>query len=156
MKSLNQADFFNDQGLASPFYRVSVKAIIRDPAGRVLAVADGTGTFELPGGGWEHEEDFEVALRREIEEELGATVESIGPLSFAYRGRDHRPFVWLRIVTEATLRSQDFRLDEDEVTEARFVDREEFLALNWCDLDKEVLEHIDKIWPPVEKVTAKQ
>ena len=148
--AMDRADFFDDRGLGSPFYRVSVKAIARDDAGRVLAVADDTGTFELPGGGWEHRENFELALRREIEEELGVAVENVGPLMFAYRGRDHRPFVWLRIVAEVTLKSYDFRLDQDEVTEARFVDREEFLALNWCELDREVLGYVDKLWPPVE------
>lgn len=151
-------NFFDETGLKSPYYRVSVKAIVRDDTGRVLVVADDTGTFELPGGGWEHGETFDEALGREFAEEMGATVSEVGDLLFAYYGRGTyqgsvRPCLMLRVVAEARLDSHDFVVDKDEVTEVRFVDRDEFLQLNWCDTDPEIVKYADKIWPPVEKNT---
>jgi ADP-ribose pyrophosphatase YjhB (NUDIX family) len=133
------------------FYRVAGKAIIRDAEGRVLVVADNSGTYELPGGGWEHDEDFETCLTRELKEELGAEVTEVGDVLFYYRGRGVRGHVMLRIAAQVELASHEFTLDEDEVTEARFVDREAFLTLNWCSEDREVTEHVGKLWPPVEK-----
>ncbi|RYH58779.1 MAG: NUDIX hydrolase, partial [Alcaligenaceae bacterium] len=53
------------------FYRVSVKALIRDDAGNVLVVKENQDTWSLPGGGIDHGEVPEVALLRELKEELG-------------------------------------------------------------------------------------
>ena len=52
------------------FYRVSAKAVIRDTQNRVLMVEDG-GSFDLPGGGVEHGENFKQTLVREFVEEIG-------------------------------------------------------------------------------------
>ncbi len=54
------------------FYRVSAKAIIMDNQKRVLMVQENyeDGDFDLPGGGIDHGEDFEQALRRELMEEV--------------------------------------------------------------------------------------
>ena len=144
-------DYTDGYELPSTYYRVAAKGIIRDDAGRILAVADHTGTYELPGGGWEHDEDFETCLKREIKEELGVGASIIGSLLFTYRGIGAGKQIMLRIVAEAKLASHDFDLDNDEVTSVRFVGRDEFLVLNWCDEDREVVEHVDELWPPVEK-----
>lgn len=58
----------------------------------------------------------------------------------------------LRIAAVVELQTHDFVLDEDEVTEARFVDRDEFLQLNWCGEDQEVVQQVGKLWPPVDKI----
>lgn len=144
---MNQAGYFDHKGLCSPFYRVTAKAIVRDEAARVLVVADATGTYELPGGGWEHDEDYATCLRRELQEELGATVVSVGDPLLVYRGRGARPHVLLRIAALVKLADHHFTPDNDEVTEARFVDRQEFLALRWCPEDQEVTRHVDTLWP---------
>ena len=54
------------------FYRVSLKAVIRDSDGRVLVnkEQDST-TWNLPGGGWDHGESEFEALARELKEEIG-------------------------------------------------------------------------------------
>jgi len=155
LNGMDPKDYFDKTGLKSPYYRVSVKAIVRDDAGRVLVCADDTGTFELPGGGWEHGEDFDEALAREFAEEMGVELASVGNLLFTYYGRgtykgEVRKCLMLRIVAEAELKSHDFILDKDEVTEVRFVDREGFLSLNWCDTDVDIVRHVDKLWPPVK------
>lgn len=52
------------------FYRVTVKGIIRDERGRVLAVKEyDSDAWSLPGGGIDHEETLEQALAREMYEE---------------------------------------------------------------------------------------
>ncbi len=53
------------------FYRLSVKAIIKDDKGLVFAVWDKDSFWNLPGGGVDHGEDIVTALHREIEEEVG-------------------------------------------------------------------------------------
>lgn len=153
---IDYANYFDETGLKSPYYRVSAKAIVRDNQNRVLVCADDTGTYELPGGGWEHGEAFETALAREFQEEMGVEVEHVGDLLFAYVGRgtyrgEVRECLMLRIVAEAKLKSFDFVYDKDEVTEVRFVTREEFLNLNWCDTDPDVVKYVDKIWPPAKE-----
>lgn len=144
---MDHSYYFDDKGLRSPFYRVSAKAVIRDGKGRVLVCTDVSGTYELPGGGWEHGETFEEALSREVAEELGVKVERVGGLQFAYAGLGPRSHMMLRIVVDAELASHDFKLDEDEVTAARFVDRDEFLALEWCMEDQGIVKYVDKLWP---------
>ncbi len=52
------------------FYRVSVKALIRDQAGNVLMVSEKGGDFSLPGGGWDYGESLEECLKRELREEV--------------------------------------------------------------------------------------
>ena len=51
------------------FYRVSVKAVIRDEQGRILVVKEGKADWSLPGGGWDHGESEHEALARELYEE---------------------------------------------------------------------------------------
>ena len=56
------------------FYRVSLKAVIRNNNGEVLVNKEGTSdTWNLPGGGWDHGETEHAALARELQEEVGYT-----------------------------------------------------------------------------------
>ncbi len=56
------------------FYRVSLKAIIRNDKGEVLLNKEGdSDTWSLPGGGWDHGETEHEALARELHEEVGYT-----------------------------------------------------------------------------------
>jgi 8-oxo-dGTP diphosphatase len=62
--------------------RNAVRALLLDPADRVLLVRfefPRVTVWATPGGGKEADEDDEVALRRELDEELGLVDVSIGP-----------------------------------------------------------------------------
>ena len=65
------SDWTNDQA----FYRVSLKALIRDDKNRILMVSEKSGDFSLPGGGFDHEESVHECLKRELFEEIGLTSE---------------------------------------------------------------------------------
>lgn len=54
----------------STFYRVSIKAIIRNNAGEVLLTKEGDWAWSFPGGGIEHGETESEALKRELLEEV--------------------------------------------------------------------------------------
>jgi 8-oxo-dGTP diphosphatase len=56
---------------------VSLKALIFDADRSILVAQTKDGFWELPGGGWEHGETMQNCLRREVMEELGASVKEI-------------------------------------------------------------------------------
>lgn len=53
----------------STFYRVSLKAIIRNENNEVLVVKENGSAWSLPGGGMDHEETIHQGLVRELYEE---------------------------------------------------------------------------------------
>ena len=54
------------------FYRISLKAVIRNENGDVLVNRErGHGNWSLPGGGWDHGESVIDCLKRELNEEVG-------------------------------------------------------------------------------------
>lgn len=60
------------------FYRVGLKAMIRNSKGEVLLVKENSDKWDLPGGGLDHGEAPEDCLRRELLEEAGLTGLAIG------------------------------------------------------------------------------
>jgi 8-oxo-dGTP pyrophosphatase MutT (NUDIX family) len=60
------------------FYRVSIKAIIEDNDGRALFVQEKDGRWHLPGGGLENGETIAECLKRELLEEHGTRLISMG------------------------------------------------------------------------------
>ena len=55
------------------FYRVAVKALIKNDAGKILLVKEKSDKWDLPGGGLDHGEEPEDGIKRELQEELGIT-----------------------------------------------------------------------------------
>lgn len=132
--------------LPSPFYRVAVKAIIFDDQQRMLMAITHDGNSEIPGGGWEHGESLEDCLRREVREELGVDLKNISPIWFTFRGTSKFGWNVLRIAVRAELASTDFK-PGDSMAQARFVSREELLALPYLDpADAAIKNCVDIIW----------
>lgn len=132
--------------LPSTIYRVTIKAIIRDAKGRMLVGRAPDNTWEVPGGGWEYGESFDECIRREIIEELGVHIKRIGSILFTYIGPEHdnKP-IMLRLATEVELESLDFKLGD--LVEARFVDKNELLALPFVPNEAPIKTCVDQIWP---------
>lgn len=124
------------------FYRVSLKAIIRDADNRVLVVKEQSDSWSLPGGGLDHNESVQGALKRELYEEARITApftfEAVGihPLWLELKS------VWLLwVVFNVKLDGAfDFGVGQD-ATEVAFVDptsfkhstsRTERLVYKWC------------------------
>lgn len=86
------------------FYRVSLKAVIRDGAGRILVVKENGSEWTLPGGGWDHGESERDCLMRELLEEVGYggdfTYRPIATQSFYM---PHRQAWLLWVVYEVTI-----------------------------------------------------
>jgi 8-oxo-dGTP pyrophosphatase MutT (NUDIX family) len=54
------------------FYRISLKAVIRNADGQILVNRErGHHNWSLPGGGWDHGETVLACLKRELNEEVG-------------------------------------------------------------------------------------
>jgi 8-oxo-dGTP pyrophosphatase MutT (NUDIX family) len=137
----------NYDDIQSPFYRVSLKAIIFDDQQRLLVVGINNGTWEMPGGGWEFDETVQECLNREFLEELGVELESVEPASsLFYAGKNKRGYRSLKLAVKATIRNNNFVFGED-VVEAKYVTQQELLALNMDDDEAGIKQFIDCIWP---------
>lgn len=103
------------------FYRVSVKALVRNELGEVLVLKENQDTYSLPGGGLDHGEEPIAGLQREIAEELGVAITSAKPHSTKtfYLQSKQAWLMWS--VFTAEIDSHDFALGPG-VTEARFID----------------------------------
>lgn len=133
--------------LPSPFYRVTIKAIILDDQKRLLVgkgEEDSDG-WELPGGGLEHKESIEECLTREIEEELGVGVKEIGKVSFIYRGRSVHGWIILRVAIPVKLK--DFNFKYGDMTEAKFITKDELQSLVFAADEGTIKDCADLIWP---------
>lgn len=56
---------------ADYLFRVSLKAVIFNPEGKLLDTNEASRSWHLPGGGMEHGETIEQGIKRELREELG-------------------------------------------------------------------------------------
>jgi 8-oxo-dGTP pyrophosphatase MutT (NUDIX family) len=117
-----------------------------DDERRLLVLENDEGEYELPGGGWEHGESFAECIAREIDEELHASVASVGDIVFTYgKVSLTRGYHVIRLVAHCTLSTFDFRPD-DSIVSARYVDRAEFLLLDLQYSEGNLHDFVDKIW----------
>jgi ADP-ribose pyrophosphatase YjhB (NUDIX family) len=107
--------------LPSTFYRVAVKALITNEAGNLLLQKEEDSTaWDVPGGGWEYGETLEECIGREVKEELGVEVASIGPIAFIVQTRNLRDVYTVRIGVPVSLASYDMRPG----TEVKYIDED--------------------------------
>lgn len=123
-------------------YRVSLKVIIRDESQKVLVVKEKGSQWSLPGGGIDHGESIDEALRRELYEEVLITA----PFSYSFLGTDaffvenkQRWQMWL-VYDLQIQKGFSYGAGED-ADEAMFIDplllkdspaRSEQLVYKWC------------------------
>ena len=100
-------------------------ALVRDPAGRVLAVEPTyKDTWEIPGGSVEADESPRAACIREIEEELGLTIDLGRLLCLEWQGPEpDRTESVMFVYDGGILREPDaIRLPSNELASFRFVE----------------------------------
>jgi 8-oxo-dGTP pyrophosphatase MutT (NUDIX family) len=131
--------------LPSPFYRVSLKVLVLDEQKRLLMCQAPDGEWEPPGGGWEHGESIYECLNRELTEELGVKIKSLGNIMTAYTGFNKRGFKTIKIAYSAELESLDFQYGDKGG--AKFVTKEELLLLKMSTDEEKLKEQLDIIWP---------
>ena len=133
--------------IPSTFYRVSVKALVFDHEDRLLVMQNRDGTWELPGGGWEHEEKLDDCLRREVQEELGVGVSSIDTSTIhpCVGHATSARYPWLKLAMNVELSSHDFTLDPRMQT-TRYVSFDEFRALTMHRSEQCLQDSADLLW----------
>lgn len=104
------------------FYRVSVKAFIKDRSGRVLVLKENQDTWSLPGGGLNHGEEASDAIKRELNEELGIQDAGISKINQVRTFELKTKQAWLLwLVYDVDINETVFRLGEG-VFEACYID----------------------------------
>jgi 8-oxo-dGTP diphosphatase len=112
------------------FYRVSVKALIRNEKGEVFVVKEDGDFWGLPGGGLDHGELPRDAIKREMMEELNVATLEVGEIVYSkpiYLDRIDTWMLW--VVYEATLNETEFTFG-DGVTDAKYISVEELEGLD--------------------------
>lgn len=108
------------------FYRVSLKALIRNADGKVLVVKENGSAWSLPGGGIDHEETIHEALKRELYEEALIEhdfTESIADTAILYVKSKEAWLLWL--VYKINIDEFTYGVGED-ADEVAFVDPAQF------------------------------
>ena len=109
------------------YYRVSVKALIRDADGKLLVCKENSPNWSLPGGGVDHGEEPLEALKRELHEELGITAYSNAQIADVLTVYVEEKEAWLMWVVFAVELPQDVQITPGaDVTEYTFIDPAEF------------------------------
>lgn len=121
-------------------FQVSVKGLVFNEEGKVLALHERKGVWDLPGGRLEHGESFSGTLERECKEELGVNCRVVDTVPmFAYSAQDSAGTWRLMLFFRIELDSFDF-VESDECVEHRFVSKEDFNSLNFVSQTKKLKE----------------
>lgn len=133
--------------IPSPYYRVSLKALVFDASNRILVLQTEDGFWELPGGGWEHGESMQDCIRREIIEELGVGVKDINfTTMYPYSSKGRSGHMRLKLAVEVITDGTDFVFGDD-IKEHKFVTASELSGLEMVDSEAGIKAHISRIWP---------
>lgn len=108
------------------YYRISIKGIAIDEAGRFLLAKEDNGKWEMIGGGLDHGEDPILGLKREVHEETGLVVTYISPSPkyFITAPRLGHDTYTANVIYEVKLKDLNFT-PSDECQELRYFNVEE-------------------------------
>lgn len=108
------------------YYRVSVKALITDDGGKFLLARESDGTWDMLGGGLDHNEDPIAAVRREIQEETGLEVTDVNssPKYFVTAHKPEKDVYIANVVYEVKIKDLQFT-PSDECEELRYFTADE-------------------------------
>ncbi len=103
-----------------------MKALILDESRKKFAtVLEGSGWWELPGGGLDWGESPDKCLRREIKEEMGLEVKEVASTpSYYLLGKNMKGHWTLNLIFEVTVKNLDFA-QSDECKELKFISSKE-------------------------------
>jgi 8-oxo-dGTP diphosphatase len=113
------------------YYRVSIKGIVVDDDGRILLSKEDSGTWEMLGGGLDHDEDPIDGLKREIFEETGLEVTYVSPQPkyFLTVQREGTDTYMANVIYEIKLKNLDF-VASDECQELQFFSAAEMSTID--------------------------
>ncbi len=120
--------------------RLIQKCIIVRKDGKILALKRAAddhsrgGNWDLPGGGYEEGEDVTLAIKREVAEEAGLTINSVQPAFFTNKIGVKEGFFQGETVFGMCYACSDWCGDvtlSDEHTEYKWVTHHEFLTYNF-------------------------
>ncbi len=121
--------------------KVAQKALIEREEKILLSLGKGDKNYDLPGGRLHKGEDPKAGLSRELAEELHIHVEVLQPLCIESYIKPQTGEAHLYIAYKVRLLSEpaEIMIDTDEISEVRWVGKEEFESLPMWDQDKRAL-----------------
>lgn len=120
LRTITDADFGENIPASKEYKkREAVRAVAFDENNHIALLFSQKNNFhKLPGGGMEEGEDFETALRRELMEEIGCTIEAIQELGIIEEFRNKFDYNQTSYCYTAKITSKgEPQLEPDEIEE---------------------------------------